>query len=143
MLNLAGATGRLVRCCLQTSEFEFDLFHRACIKHQAAIALSRQQMTGADTDPHKKDSPVVAGDTDTTELSKVGIEKYRQPWAHVVEDKKYLTQGAVLTIADFLQHHSTNPYCRQTAQSVATTHAVYTTDKNGLIVWMVLVNGAV
>lgn len=49
ILNLSDSTGRFARWRLCLSEFEFDVVHKAGVKHQAADALSRLPATGADT----------------------------------------------------------------------------------------------
>lgn len=45
---MSDATGKLVRWRLRLSELEFDVLHRARIKHHAADALFRLSTTGTD-----------------------------------------------------------------------------------------------
>lgn len=48
ILNMADATGKLARWRLRLSKYEFDVVHRAGIKHQSADALSRLTTSGND-----------------------------------------------------------------------------------------------
>lgn len=48
ILNLTVSVGRLARWCLRLSSYEFDVVHRAVIKHQAADALFCLQTTRKD-----------------------------------------------------------------------------------------------
>lgn len=48
VLSLADSNGRLQRWCLRLLDFDFEVVHRAGIKHQAADALSRMRTKGAD-----------------------------------------------------------------------------------------------
>lgn len=49
MLNIMDVSGELAHCWLSLSEFEFDVMHRAGIKHQAADPLSPLPNDGEDT----------------------------------------------------------------------------------------------
>lgn len=48
-----------VRWRLHLSEFEFDIIHRAGIKHQAVDALSQLKTKGVDTMPLQNEVPVL------------------------------------------------------------------------------------
>ena len=56
---MADATGKLARWQLRLSELEFDVVHRAVIKHQAADALSRLETSGADDSSLQDEIPVL------------------------------------------------------------------------------------
>jgi len=49
ILNLSDASGRLMRWRLRLADFDYEVKHRAGIKHQAADTLSRIRTNGEDT----------------------------------------------------------------------------------------------
>lgn len=86
VLSLVKSTRRLALFCLRLSEFEFDIFCRAGIEHQAAEAFSRLPTTEEDDTPLEDDLPLLATDTienhcdtqicvvDTTKTDDVPVE---------------------------------------------------------------------
>ena len=66
IMNLADASGRLQRWRLRLADFEYDIVHRAGVKHQAADALSRLPTNGTDQHPLDDGIPTLAiGDSET------------------------------------------------------------------------------
>lgn len=51
ILNQVNFTGRLTSWCLSLSEFDYDVLHRAYIKHQTANALSQLATIGEEKSP--------------------------------------------------------------------------------------------
>lgn len=63
ILNLADTSVRWARWRLCLPEFEFNVLHRAGVKHQAVDALSRMPTGGADTTPIEDEIPITVIDT--------------------------------------------------------------------------------
>lgn len=58
ILNVADATGKLVRWALQLPKFQFDVVHRFGVKHQAGDALLRLETDGLEGSPVDDGIPV-------------------------------------------------------------------------------------
>ena len=69
IMNLSDASGRLQRWRLRLADFEYDVVHRAGIKHQAADALSRMPTDGSDQTPLDDAIPTLAVEASHTERS--------------------------------------------------------------------------
>lgn len=74
-LNLPDGTSRLARWCLLLLDFKLEVSYWAGFKHRAMHALSQIQTTGTDTDRIEDKVPVAVIDTDTTESTKVRLDK--------------------------------------------------------------------
>lgn len=143
MLKLADVLGRFAWWRLCFSKLEYEVVNRAGIKNQAADALSRIETTGADTDSIEDNLPGAVIDTNTSAATKRCIEYLQQALCQIIEDKYSLKEVAAPTTAIFLQHQTTDLYCRQAAHSVRTTNAKHSNGRAGPIVRVTPINGAV
>lgn len=71
---LADAHGRLGRWHLHLLKFEFDVVHRAVVKHQAANALSRMPADITDTAPIEYEMPIAVIDTSSKIKYKITLQ---------------------------------------------------------------------
>lgn len=77
ILNLADASGRLMRWRLRLSDFDYEVKHRAGVKHQAADTLSRLRTDGADTSLLDDAIPTLLVDDDAANEAQADVEDLR------------------------------------------------------------------
>lgn len=84
LLSVSDASGKLARWKLQFFGFEFDIVHRANIRHQAADGLLRLPTDGTDNTKLDDHISVLAvttntANTDETKQKREGRETYKEP----------------------------------------------------------------
>ena len=144
VLNLADAKGRLARWRLRLSEFDFDVEHRAGIKHQAADALSRMTTTGLDTTPLGDDIPCFTADTDfQNPTPPCRGTTFRLPG--IPEVLAVPEEGSALipvTVSEILTGQAQDPYCRAMTSEVGKVGSHFEVNRVGLLCRKAPVDGS-
>lgn len=86
---------------------------------------------------------ITVTDTNTFGCAKVRLGNDHKASVQDVEENDFLKKGVAPNIAEFVQHWATDPYCKQAALSVGQAKVEFTIDRNGLILRVTSINGAV
>ena len=141
ILNMADATGKLARWRLRLAEYEFDVVHRAGVKHQAADALSRLPTDGEDKAPLDDEIPVlvIQHDDEQTVSTVVCVhEQYETTDGPAIE----LPDGA-LTLDALIRAQKTDTFCKRIADTVDTPGSAFNYDRDGVLVRRSALDGSV
>ena len=144
VLNLADAKGRLARWRLRLSEFDFDVEHRAGVKHQAADALSRMETTGLDTRPLGDEIPCF---TTVSDIPGEGLPcrgvTVRLPGIPEVLAVPQEESGLIpVTVSEILQGQREDSYCRAMTSEVGKAGSHFEVNRIGLLCRKAPVDGS-
>lgn len=132
MLIIPKFTCKLARWSLQLSEIDFEVVHRAGMKHQAACSLSRLATNGEDKSSHKNDIPLLAIDKHAAEITSTSSDK--------VASLQLLQQTS---LTEFLRAQASDAYCRRGHAHVDHNNSEFNGNTDGHFVRRLCVNRAV
>ena len=166
LLNLKDSTGRLARWRLRLSPFDYDVVHKAGLKHQAPDALSRLTTTGMDDSPIDDEIPDWAPESidalaltneapttlmlvkdGTTELDDDFPDDPDSPGEPPSETRlPPSADPAVLdepiSLEELAREQKNDRYCRSVAELVGKPQSQYDVDRRGLLVRQSRIDGA-
>ena len=150
ILNLTDSTGRLTRWRLRLLEYDFDVVHRAGIKHQAPDALSRLDTDAFDAQPLQDDLPVFSIDV-TQPLEDPDL----YPTADPPRDQLDVIETTVLAITpvkdidkraisieELLAAQKQDKSCQRYAHTVGCPGSQFTFDHAGILTRISKIDGA-
>lgn len=146
ILSLTESTGRLARWRLRLLQYDFDITHRAGIKHQAPDALSRLPTTASDESPVLNDLPLLCVDASlVVEDPAIDDLADRPHWSKipalpVVSASKF--SETPVTTDEILDAQKTDPWCRQLAETVGSQGSQFAFNSYGLLVRLSRLDGA-
>ena len=151
LLNLADSSGRLARWRLRLTEFEFDIVHRAGIKHQAADALSRLETTSTDETELRDEIPTLTEDDKppTTVLACFDCDELdlndETCVCTTTDTDENDSDGlpSMITDEEFIKQQAEDEYCKEAAKSVGLPGSAFSIDKHGFLVRIAPLDGAV
>lgn len=144
ILNLAETTDKRAHWRLRLLEYEFDVIHRAGVKHQAADSPCRLPTAGGDTSELEEKIPVMAVTWMKRQdyIKKSALLNRKRKRNRFTKLQK--SSGAELpTISEFIFARFKDTFCKQSRQVGRTTGSALTFDKNGNLEWKAPIDGPI
>lgn len=142
----------MARWRIRLSRFDFYVIRRARFKLQAADPLSRLIITVEDQASMKDKLQVAVHETTAEYMPSIQLVSHMtvpsnetdvQTEAQVFEDNDAEKRRVAPTLQEFFHYQATEAFCKKAVENVGQANAESTIDKNGLVVRMARIRGAV